>query len=60
MMHASLILCVLNYLAWHITILVAFSLAPDFKCVQKEISELIKGRMLIGHAIHHDLKVVDI
>ena len=35
-----------------------FSLAPDFKNVQKEVSEFIKGRVLIGHAIHHDLKVV--
>ena len=34
-----------------------FSLAPDFKNVQKEVSELIKGRILIGHAVHHDLKV---
>ena len=34
------------------------SLAPDFKNVQKEVSQLIQGRILIGHAIHHDLKVL--
>ena len=32
--------------------------APDFKTVQSEVSELIKGRILVGHAIHHDLKVL--
>ena len=31
--------------------------ACDFKNVQKEVSELIKGRVLVGHAIHYDLKV---
>ena len=35
-------------------------LASEFKSVQKEVSELLKGRVLIGHAIHHDLKVIDI
>ena len=35
-----------------------FYLVPDFKSVQTEVSELIKGRILIGHAIHHDLKVI--
>ena len=35
-----------------------FYLAPDFKSVQKEVSELIKGGILIGHAIYHDLKVI--
>ena len=32
--------------------------APDFKQVQTEVAELIKDRVLVGHAIHHDLKVV--
>ena len=31
--------------------------APDFKQVQTEVAELIKDRLLVGHAIHHDLKV---
>lgn len=32
--------------------------APDFKQVQTEVAELIKDRLLVGHAIHHDLKVL--
>jgi len=32
--------------------------APDFKTVQQKVSELIKGRILVGHAIHHDFKVL--
>ena len=31
--------------------------APHFKQVQTEVAELIKERLLVGHAIHHDLKV---
>ena len=31
--------------------------APEFKQVQTEVAELIKDRLLVGHAIHHDLKV---
>jgi len=29
----------------------------DFKTVQKEVSDLLNGRILVGHAVHHDLKV---
>ena len=29
----------------------------DFEVVQKEVSEILNGRLLIGHAIHNDLKV---
>ena len=32
--------------------------APEFKDVQAEVAELIKDRVLVGHAIHHDLKVL--
>jgi len=32
--------------------------APEFKEVQTEVSELLKGRVLVGHAIRHDLKVL--
>jgi len=32
--------------------------APEFKEVQAEVSELLKGRILVGHAIRHDLKVL--
>ena len=29
----------------------------DFKVVQKEVSDILQGRLLVGHAVHHDLKV---
>ena len=32
--------------------------AKDFSVVQKDVAELITGRVLIGHALHHDLKVI--
>jgi len=32
--------------------------APEFSSVQQKVSEMIKGRVLVGHAIHHDLKVL--
>jgi len=32
--------------------------APDFKTVQKEVSELLTGRILVGHALKHDTKVL--
>jgi len=32
--------------------------APEFKDVQAEVSELMKGKILVGHAIKHDLKVL--
>ena len=30
----------------------------DFKKVKKEISDMLKGRILVGHSIKHDLKVL--
>ncbi|KAM4664044.1 RNA exonuclease 4 [Discoglossus pictus] len=30
----------------------------EFKVVQKEVSEIIKGRILVGHALHNDLKIL--
>ncbi|XP_077488366.1 uncharacterized protein LOC144099140 isoform X1 [Amblyomma americanum] len=30
----------------------------DFAKVQKEVSEILNGRILVGHAVHHDLKVL--
>lgn len=30
----------------------------DFKMVQKEVSDLLTSRVLVGHAVHHDLKVL--
>lgn len=35
---------------------VAF-LGEDFKTVQKEVAEILKGRILVGHALQNDLKV---
>ncbi|CAO2210788.1 unnamed protein product [Urochloa humidicola] len=32
--------------------------AKEFWVVQKELAELIKGRILVGHALHNDLKVL--
>lgn len=29
-----------------------------FKHVQKEVSDILKDRILVGHAVHHDLKVL--
>lgn len=31
--------------------------AVDLYTVQKEVIELLKGRILVGHALHNDLKV---
>lgn len=31
--------------------------AEDLYTVQKEVIELLKGRILVGHALHNDLKV---
>lgn len=30
----------------------------DFKVVQKEVSDILKGRLLVGHALHNDLAVL--
>ena len=30
----------------------------DFKIVQKEVSDILKGRVLVGHALHNDLSVL--
>ncbi|KAH0615375.1 hypothetical protein JD844_004557, partial [Phrynosoma platyrhinos] len=29
----------------------------DFKVVQKEVASILRGRILVGHALHNDLKV---
>lgn len=34
--------------------------APDFEVVQKEVNDLIKGRIVVGHAIHNDFTVLKI
>ncbi|KAM3825715.1 RNA exonuclease 4 isoform 1-T2 [Vipera latastei] len=30
----------------------------DFKTVQKEVADILKGRILVGHALHNDLKIL--
>ena len=37
--------------------LMIFSSAKDFQVVQKAVAEIMKGRILVGHALHNDLKV---
>ncbi|KAL7063459.1 hypothetical protein AAHC03_01848 [Spirometra sp. Aus1] len=32
--------------------------AKDFDSVHQKVAELCKGRILVGHAVHHDLKVL--
>jgi len=32
--------------------------APQFKDVQAEVAEMMAGRVLVGHALNHDLKVL--
>eukprot|EP00043_Microstomoeca_roanoka_P006762 m.65724 g.65724 ORF g.65724 m.65724 type:complete len:617 (-) comp13555_c1_seq1:30-1880(-) len=32
--------------------------APSFDTVQKQVAEVLKNRILVGHAIHHDLKAL--
>lgn len=32
--------------------------AKDFRVVQKKVAELIEGRILVGHALHNDFKVL--
>ena len=32
-------------------------LAPPFTEVQKQVADLTNGKILVGHAVHNDLKV---
>ncbi|XP_076850487.1 RNA exonuclease 4 [Brachyhypopomus gauderio] len=32
--------------------------AEDFKTVQQEVAQILEGRILVGHAIHNDLKIL--
>ena len=43
-------LIVISFLVIHVAI--------DFSLVQKEVSQILKDRILIGHSIHNDLKVL--
>lgn len=33
-------------------------LALPFKTVQKEVAEILKGRIVVGHALENDFKVL--
>ncbi|XP_012637456.1 RNA exonuclease 4 isoform X2 [Microcebus murinus] len=35
-----------------------YPLREEFEVVQKEVAEMLKGRILVGHAVHNDLKVL--
>jgi len=37
---------------------IVLSLGEDFKTVQKEVADILNGRILVGHALHNDLKVI--
>lgn len=32
--------------------------APSYQTVQKEVADILKGRILVGHALHNDLQVL--
>ena len=34
-----------------------FYLASTFSVVQKEVADLLKGKVLVGHSVQYDLKV---
>jgi len=36
---------------------ILFCVAEEFSVVQKEVSDLLQGRILVGHALRNDLKV---
>lgn len=42
---------------WEKCFIVCFATAPSFKTVQKEVAEILQGRVLVGHAVKNDLKV---
>lgn len=34
------------------------STGEEVKTVQQEVADILKGRIVVGHAIHNDLKVM--
>lgn len=42
---------------WHIFKNISFT-GEEVKTVQREVAEILKGRIVVGHAIHNDLKVM--
>lgn len=43
-------------ISWKVFPFVVF-LGEDFKTVQKEVADILNGRILVGHALRNDLKV---
>lgn len=39
-------------------ITVCITAGEDVRTVQKEVADILKGRIVVGHAIHNDLKVL--
>ena len=38
--------------------LLKYEIAPSFGVVQKQVASLLKGKVLVGHAVYNDLKVL--
>lgn len=53
---ASLFIPYLRRSVFDVFVILDFA-AVDLYTVQKEVIELLKGRTLVGHALHNDLKV---
>ena len=49
--------CNVNLALVVVYVVVCIASAEDFKQVQKEVAEIIEGRVLVGHAIHNDMRV---
>lgn len=41
----------------NISFIFALTAGEDVQTVQGEVAEILKGRIVVGHAIHNDLKV---
>ena len=55
----------INYSDFLIVLMILFVvflliIGVDYKIVQKEVSDILKKRILVGHALHNDLKVISI
>jgi len=42
-------------MVWYGTYIVS---AENFKTVQQKVADLLKDRVLVGHALHNDMKVI--
>lgn len=55
--HVSIFVTVIENHSYRTSRASLLSTAKDFRIVQKKVAELIKGRILVGHALRNDLKV---